>query len=82
MTLRLLPVQEPWLPPVQKFTEKLHRLIWLSEAVMINLIREKIDEEAFLLMKKSDLAVVGLSDRYIELCCHFPEATIVDAYLD
>lgn len=67
---------------VREFINHLHDLIMLSPDVIINLYKEDIDGEAFLLMARNDLAEVDLSGRYIELCCHFPTAKFVNDFFE
>ena len=72
--------------PIHLFTdvELVECLAWnigISFKVIKNLFIEHIDGEAFLLMRKKDLASIGMLDKYSQLCLMFPMAKFVNEFI-
>lgn len=67
---------------VREFINYLNDIIPLSPNNIINLYKESIDGEAFLLMEKKHISELGLMDKYNKLCIFFPMATFVDNFLN
>lgn len=76
-----------WKPkPVHLLTdvELVECLAWnlgLSFDVIKKLFIEQIDGKAFLLMRKKDIAEMGMLDKYFQLCLLFPTAKFVDDFI-
>jgi len=72
--------------PIQLFTdvELVEFLAWnigLSFSVIKNLFIEQIDGRSFLLLKKKDVASLGMLDKYSQLCLMFPTAEFVNDFI-
>ena len=74
------------LKPIELFTdvelvEFLAFNVGLSFQVIKNLFVEQIDGESFMLMEKKDIALLGMLDKYTQLCYLFPTAKFVDEFI-
>ncbi len=66
----------------REFITYLNEVIALSPNDIINLYKEDIDGEAFLLLEKKDLSELGMMDKYVPLCNLFPMAEMIDNFFD